>query len=159
MKNSYLRDQIKWSLRRVPKENGSLKYIPLHQLPEGTKILVETGTFLEEKEERMINGRREIDVQRLKSGVYELQMGVWPTMSLTPFEGDTVPLKLLYPFLTPGSTLQGNIDLPVSPRGHNDPWSITYRVASGPISKVSITDTEIILENNQLIERVHYGIQ
>lgn len=137
------------SLRRVPKLDGKLRYIPLFSLPEGTVIKFKTTDILTpgEREDRILNTKKEeYDVLTAPAGCYELLATEMPTMSLTGPGGHTEHVRPLHRVMAAGSLFTANLDRQHEyPDMYNEEWATTYRLRTGVIESITLPQVGISL--------------
>lgn len=157
MKNSHMKRQIEFSMRRVPRLGRGWRYIPLPELPLGTEIVIETTdkSTPGQLEPRDLNhlekidpteGNIEYEAERLSEGVYRLWIGNVASATLEHPSGVTEDVRPLNRLLAPSSTFQFNVDRTKIDRNHpDDPWTTTWRCETGAISRVFIPGTRFTL--------------
>ena len=138
--------QILYALRRVPRLGKSYRYVPLHNLPEGTILEIETTNEKTpgELEDRDLNGFEEYDVLMLPEGLYGLQMGIGCSGTLTYENGVSEPVKALTRCLAPSGCLSINLDRP-NEGEKSDNWATTWRIFTGQITQITLPQVDIRL--------------
>lgn len=150
-----MQKQILHALRRTPRLGKSWRYVPLHELPVGTVMQLET---IDEKppgelEDRELNhSKTEYDVLRLPAGTYTLEIGPVASATLTYPDGVTEDVRPLTRCLAPTGPLSVNVDRPKDEkdRGHDDTWSTTFRLVTGQITSIYFPQAGITLHKNDL---------
>jgi hypothetical protein len=162
MRNTELRRQIAWGMRRVPKMGSSWRFIPINQMPAGTEIVIESDARLTpgEGEIRELNGLpEEYDVMRLPEGTYRLFCTERPRVAFEGPDGVRWDVSPLCNLLAPSSTFQANLDLVNELEDRFDEnWTTTYRLTTGRITRVYIPGTRftLTLSDDNLKERKYF---
>lgn len=159
-----MKNPILHALRRVPKLGKSWKYVPLHELPEGTVMLIETVNSRTpgEQEPRPLNhSKEEYDVERLSEGLYRLQMGIGCSATLTQPNGLTEHVRCLTVALAPTGCLSVNVDrenelpedyletLTRDPGGPEEfVYTTTWRLVTGEIISIKFPEWNVTLHKN-----------
>lgn len=140
------------ALRRVPRVDGKLRYLPIFQLPAGTSVRFETSDRQTpgELEPRELNtSKTEYDVLRAPAGVYELRTTEMPLMSLTGPDGSTEDVRPLYRCFSAGSLFTANLDRPNEfPDYGNEEWATTFRLATGVVKWITLPEVGITLHED-----------
>ena len=165
MKNSQMKRQIEFSMRRVPRLGRGWRHIPLPELPVGTEIVLETTNRrtpgqCEPLESDKINKLEKLKpeeleayydqkyIETLAEGRYQLFIGDGYSATLVYPSGVTEDVRPLHRLLAPTSALTMNVDRHKTDRKtRDDPWTTTWIVQTGVISRVFIPGTRFTLTN------------
>jgi hypothetical protein len=163
MKNSQMKRQIEFSMRRVPRLGRGWRHIPIYDLPTGTEIVIETTKKktpgqLQPLESEKINEFEKLNdeerqhyydqryIETLTEGRYRLFIGDGASATLEYPDGATEDVRPLHRLLAPTSALTMNVERRKHDRKtSDDPWTTTYIVQTGAISKVFIPGTRFTL--------------
>ncbi len=144
-------DAVAYAFRHVPRrEDGTFKYIPLNELPEGTEIVITTidaTVPAEEDPEKEVNGLPETSLVKPVSGSYTLKTSLGSRITFSG-KGSSVSVRRLYNALAAGSHFTANLDgqNEGSENIHNEAWATTYRLLTGMITKIEVPAINLTLE-------------
>ena len=127
-----LRRGVDFAFRRVPRLGKSWRYVPLHQLPVGTLIRVETLEF---------DVSQAGDATTVWLGQdFDIEIGIWPAVFIYRDSAldDGMMVKPLSDLLAASSTFRANFDFRDS----------TMVAESAIIQKISILGTQYVLQNS-----------
>ena len=165
MKNGLLKPQIEFGMRRVPRLGRGWRHIPLIDMPVGTEIVIETTRMktpgqLEPLEAEKRNEFEKLDkeelecyydrkyIETLAEGRYKLFIGDVASATLEYPDGRTEDVRPLHRLLAPTSALTVNVDRHKTDRkSRDDPWTTTWIVQTGAISRIFIPGTRFTLTN------------
>jgi len=123
------------AFKRVPRLGRAWRYVPLHRLPTGTLVRIETKTAVIPETVKSIEPRDRVDLYLREDFV--LEVGIQPCMLIqnsVDLEDGTM-VKPLSDLLAPTSVFRANFEYKGS----------TLLAQSGEITKISVLGTGYIL--------------
>lgn len=151
MVNAAFNKRLNWLLRHTPRLGSGWRYLPLHQLPTGTRVEIQCKDAMKPlpgSDETLINGKpeKDTDVLRLSGGSYTLFIGDYPQITIEGPEDVKMDVRPLYDLLAPSSTFQANVevenpDWENTPTNRDKPKTLTKRLTTGLITSIVIPGT------------------
>lgn len=141
--------QIAFAMRRVPRLGDGWRYVPLHQLPEGTTLTFVAAALPHKPVSRELNHSRSEDVLGLPEGRYTLVREIWPCCTLVDPGGVTRSVRPLSDCLAPSSFLWANWEKECR-WSKNVQKTETFRLTTGVIQSIVIVGTQFILRKDDL---------